>query len=290
MQRCIEAERVMGRIPWGTRMWVLPGANSSSFVGVLAKLLSNNWLVERHLDTLGSYLNFRADNDRKHAGGCWVGDVYFSACLKKVYRKPKTVISADCDLNKYKETITEHHYKCLLFPVNLNNNHWIAFSVDLEKKEFRFGVPSYFSRYGYMFAHHHSMRPRRLTRQSKPQHRTVANTSWAGKSLSVVFGATFEDLGNTLPIGQQEDSYSCGICVVNTMEHMMFGAPLFTDRDRYCLRVQYFLEAVKYLLNDVRILFQCMGRNCTHICFPSLLNLCVKVLLNRLTMAKEPAR
>ena len=69
--------------------------------------------------------------------------------------------------------------------------------------------------------------------------------------LHVAFGAPFEDLGNTLPIGRQDDRHSCGICVVNAIEHAIFGVPLFTDRDRYCLHIQYFVEAVKHLLDNV---------------------------------------
>jgi len=69
--------------------------------------------------------------------------------------------------------------------------------------------------------------------------------------LSAMFGVQFEDQGNTLPTGRQTDGHSCGVCVINAMEHAIFGVPLFADRDRYRLRVQYFVEAAKYLLNNV---------------------------------------
>ena len=54
-----EARGLMQQIPWGMRIWALTGAESSR----LARLLSTDWLRERHLDTLGSYLNFRASED-----------------------------------------------------------------------------------------------------------------------------------------------------------------------------------------------------------------------------------
>ena len=68
--------------------------------------------------------------------------------------------------------------------------------------------------------------------------------------MRAVFGAKFEDLGNALPIGRQSDGHSCGICVVNAVEHAIFGAPLFIDRNRYNLRTRYFVEAVKYLARE----------------------------------------
>jgi len=57
--------------------------------------------------------------------------------------------------------------------------------------------------------------------------------------LSIVFGVGFKDLGNTFLIGRQKDGHSCGICVINAIEHAIFGVPLFTDKDRNVLRVRY---------------------------------------------------
>ena len=61
----------------------------------------------------------------------------------------------------------------------------------------------------------------------------------------------FKNLGDTLPIGQQKDTHSCGICVMNAMEHVVFGAPLFTARTRESLRIRYFSELVTYLTTNV---------------------------------------
>jgi len=261
-----EARDLMGRIPWGMRVWALAGADSSSFVGVLARLLSTGWLGERHLDTLASYLNFRASRDRKGTGECWVGDVYLSIRLKEVYRAAKKSISDDWDLKKYRDTITTNGYKRLLFPANLNDNHWIVFSVDLIKHEFRYGAPPHFSEHGCTHTHPPPLCvPGDSFGNRGPntdlQHICRGLANW----LSVMFGASFEDLGNTLPIGRQEDAHSCGICVVNAMEHAMFGVPLFRDRDRYGLRVWYFVEVVEYLLNNVGVPF-CTRSNNTHMC------------------------
>jgi len=140
-----EARGLMQQIPWGMRIWALTGAESSSFVGVLARLLSTDWLRERHLDTLGSYLNFRASEDGEGRTGYWVGDVYFSTCLKRVYRATRATIRADWDLKKYRDGITACGSKRLLFPANLDNNHWVTFGVDFEKQEFCYGAPSCFA-------------------------------------------------------------------------------------------------------------------------------------------------
>lgn len=75
------------------------------------------------------------------------------------------------------------------------------------------------------------------------------------KWLKAIFGANFKDMGRTFAIGQQEDGHSCGICVINSFEHELFGSALFTHGGRNILRIHYFTEAVKFLLAEVRIYF-----------------------------------
>jgi len=113
------------------------------------------------------------------------------------------------------------------------------------------------------------------SRNTELEHICRGLESW----LSVVFEVQFKDLGNTLPTGRQTDGHSCGICVINAIEHAIFGVPLFTDRDRYRLRIQYFVEATEYLLNNVRILFH-NRNNYIYLCSLSLLSLWMKPVLN----------
>jgi hypothetical protein len=251
-----EARELMRRTPWGTKIWVLAGADCSSFVGVISRLLSTDWLGGRNIDTLAAYLNFCAGNDRGGAGECWVGDTYFSTCLRRVFRATKTAIRTNWDLNTYRDAITARGCRHLFFPANLGNTHWIAFGVDLKKKEYCFGESSIslcadaclltttLCELGDSLGDRKS--------STDLEHICRGLEGW----LNVTFGAGFKDLGKTLPIGRQADSYSCGICVINAIEHAMFGVPLFTDSDRHHLRIQYFVGAVKHLLNDVRITFR----------------------------------
>jgi hypothetical protein len=67
-----------------------------------------------------------------------------------------------------------------------------------------------------------------------------------------VFGEQFKDCGEAFAIGEQDDGYSCGICVINAMESAILGTPLFTHEARYRLRVQCFVTIVRYLVEHVR--------------------------------------
>ena len=52
------------------------------------------------------------------------------------------------------------------------------------------------------------------------------------------FGRTFDDHGNTLPHGRQNNSFSCGPGSINTLEHNLFGAEVFTHRSRRVWRMR----------------------------------------------------
>ena len=67
-----------------------------------------------------------------------------------------------------------------------------------------------------------------------------------------MFNKFLRNAGKTLPVGRQGDSSSCGICVVNAIEHRMFETPLFTHSERNSLRAEYFIKVAEFLVNGVR--------------------------------------
>ena len=72
------------------------------------------------------------------------------------------------------------------------------------------------------------------------------------KWLKAIFGGPFKDMGRTFAIGKQKDSHSCGICVINSIEHELFGTTLITHSSRNALRIHYFTEAMKFVLKEVK--------------------------------------
>ena len=68
-----------------------------------------------------------------------------------------------------------------------------------------------------------------------------------------MFKKALHGTGRTLEIGHQQDGDSCGICVINSIEHHMFGTALFTHDKRNTHRAYYFRKAVEFLLDKVRI-------------------------------------
>jgi hypothetical protein len=138
------AKGLIARIPWGTTIWAIP--ESSTLVGLLSEFLSDDWLRERHFDTAASYFMFRG---RERQSKCWIGTVYFSHLLKGLPSASKQSMSTyPTDLKRCYMSIRRGHYTRLLFPANLGENHWIAFRVNLDEKEYCYGAyPRYVDTY-----------------------------------------------------------------------------------------------------------------------------------------------
>lgn len=65
------------------------------------------------------------------------------------------------------------------------------------------------------------------------------------KVLENLFNKRFNNDGNTLSHGMQDDTYSCGVCTVNAVDHALFGATVFKPEDRWEIRIGYFTRLVK---------------------------------------------
>ena len=71
--------------------------------------------------------------------------------------------------------------------------------------------------------------------------------------MKAIFYVSFEAKDPTFTIGKQKDGHSCGICVINLLEHELFGTTLFIHSSRNILRIHYFTETAKFLLKEVRM-------------------------------------
>jgi hypothetical protein len=51
--------------------------------------------------------------------------------------------------------------------------------------------------------------------------------------------------------GLQDDMNSCGVCVINVMDHAMCGADLFIHQRRFEWRMEYFATLIAFTLEKV---------------------------------------
>jgi hypothetical protein len=66
-----------------------------------------------------------------------------------------------------------------------------------------------------------------------------------------MFGAKFKDEGDKLRHGKQEDTWSCGICLPNTIAHDLFDETLFHHTKCRLLWMWYFVRLARAQLEKV---------------------------------------
>jgi hypothetical protein len=69
--------------------------------------------------------------------------------------------------------------------------------------------------------------------------------------LNAVYGGASRSVGRKFTIGTQDDGSSCGVCVMNAMDHAMFGQALFTQADRHLVRMGLFAKLAGHLVDMV---------------------------------------
>lgn len=129
-------EELMGRASWSMVVPTSPGINYS--IVFMSTFLSTDWLAARHFDVFTSYYS---EHIRGHVDRWWVGGPYLATLIKGLANIPNRLPRPDGDLECLRKTIIDGQYKRLMFPANLNNNHWIAVHVDVVGKEFCYGNP-----------------------------------------------------------------------------------------------------------------------------------------------------
>ena len=134
-----EARKLLNKIPWGLRLWSLTSHDKETRIGHLAGLLSDEWLSERHIDTISSYLNSRAWNKPESRPTSLVAGLDLQIYLSANARATAETIRAHKGLGTYVEQISDHRYSRVFIPANVGGNHWIVFSVDFEENAFEYG-------------------------------------------------------------------------------------------------------------------------------------------------------
>ena len=151
-----EAERLLERTPWGLRLWPLAGHNQSTRVGFLAGLLSNEWLAERHIDTLVSYLGDRFQKSNQ-PGATLVADQYLGSLLSRKRGETAARLRENRELRTYADKILGTHSERLLFPAHIGGSvsgHWIVFSVNTRERTISYGKPSRDQMTRYLLTRH----------------------------------------------------------------------------------------------------------------------------------------
>ncbi|TFY54559.1 hypothetical protein EVJ58_g8792 [Rhodofomes roseus] len=216
-----EARDGLAVIPWAADYRALNAV--STVFDVLATFLSDDWLSDEHIDMFATHLAKRVHRNRTLAKSVVVANLVFMREVEAAAAMKPSEYEPSAFLRDYKDLFTTHRRERLLFPVYVASaRHWVAVEVNFRTKSISYGDSMDSS-------------------STAPQKAIKALQKWLQRN----FGRKFNDLGNTLPHGQQKDTSSCGICTINTIAHALFGDGLFTHKTRHKLRVEYFNIAVR---------------------------------------------
>ena len=242
------AQGLFCMVGWGQTVWAV--SDPSTSIAILAELLSTGWIRERHLELFASYLIHRMG---ERATEVWISTAYTAELLKGLPDNVEGPYTGG--LAEIQKSLGENSYKHLYLPAHVDGNHWVVFSVDVKKqtichgKLIRLLVNVHALTTHYWDPLGNSLKKPLVGGDVLHIGRRLAD--WLG----VVFGRQFTLLSSPLPIGKQGDYDSCGICVMNAIEHAVFGVPLFTERQWHQHRVRYFVEFMAYLIKVVRARF-----------------------------------
>lgn len=126
-----QVKDVVEKLPWNQPL-SLRGAASLDLTGFLGV----SWLSDTQIDMMIDILWERLETS-EHNKGVGIELAAFSQEMVSVANGAKPATS------KYLSRLADHikrtHMKTLWFPIHVNNSHWIAGCVDLEKRTFAFG-------------------------------------------------------------------------------------------------------------------------------------------------------
>lgn len=136
---------VLCQVPWKVDVWILPveADRMATKISFFAKLLSDDFLAERHIDAFVTHLNIGARRMKQSAPGVLVAGLPFANTLSFHYNSTASKIG-DCTIFVQYAAVFKRKsaYHILLFPAHVGgvkDGHWIAFRVDFVKREYSYG-------------------------------------------------------------------------------------------------------------------------------------------------------
>jgi hypothetical protein len=140
-----QLQAVLCRIPWKVGLWMLPveADRLVTKVSFFAKLLSDGFLAERHVDAFVAHLNVQARRMKPNAPGVLVAGLLLANSLSLHCDAPAARFNSHTVFLQYGAVFKQKKaYQVLLFPAHVGgakNGHWIAFRVDFARCEYSYG-------------------------------------------------------------------------------------------------------------------------------------------------------
>jgi hypothetical protein len=138
-------QTVVCRVPWKIDVWMLPveADRVVTKISFFAKLLSDNFLAERHIDAFVTHLNIETRRMKPSDPRTLVAGLAFANTLSSHHNTTVYGINSCTTFLQYAAVFKQSKaYRVLLFPAHVGgvrDGHWVAFRIDFEKREYSYG-------------------------------------------------------------------------------------------------------------------------------------------------------
>ena len=199
----------------------------------MSPLLSSGWIGTDLMDLMLEHLSEQAAIDLDIADFMQIGSLSLMRTIIDAFGASYKGRSIPI-LNHIVEKITSQRLKNLFLIGNMDENHWVTVEVDIDARCIRIGNS--------------------LNNDLKKLATTqliVVLKAWLQEALGTL------QVTNDLCHGTQLDSYSCGICAINSIEHRIWpNTLLWSPQHRSLIRTEQFCAISWRYLDQVSKQYQ----------------------------------
>jgi hypothetical protein len=233
---------------------------------LLPLLSESDWFTDDAIDILLEEINYRFKNLHPlKSSSVRIANTFFTSFISQAYQ-----VQHPND-NGYKtpepialleEEICQGGITEMYFPIHTNNNHWVAGMIDFLHAEVRYG-------WCYIDLCFFLKNPTKtntilligdsLSGRIPPP---IAELGAIQRWVKLLTKQNLVNSGNSLECGNQNNTYDCGICLVNTISHALIGDSLYVTRLSRHIRLQWFLRVIephRSLIWDDELIFDADG-------------------------------
>ncbi|KAF8328951.1 hypothetical protein F5887DRAFT_1287968 [Amanita rubescens] len=220
------ASELLGSVGWDAQLTCL---RSTVTISQLQPFLSTAWLSTDQMDIMVEQLNERAQEHYPDvASKVLIVPLIFASTLSASNQLAQLKTGS---LLHFEKIIREQKIEKIYFPANLGGHHWISGCINFGDGSVSFG-DSLCNDESVLYP---------------PPKKLMANIR---KWLHHHFNMTPTYCGNSLPHGMQRDTFSCGLFVINTFAHALFGDCLLSGSHAVVSRIDWFVKIAKHCIKD----------------------------------------
>lgn len=133
-----KAKSLLGNLGWNVPVLCLGAQPGFTTTLQFTKLFRNQWLSNDLLDMMVTHLATRLKKNGDSR--IIIGALSFSESVLRAAKDGNYTPERAPQLARYTASLKEGGYERMLFPLFMNDNHWIAVELDLKKQEILYGT------------------------------------------------------------------------------------------------------------------------------------------------------